>query len=155
MEDYKKLFLLNWDITYLNHGSFGGCPRPIMDAYFKLQLQLENQPIDYLANDIEGNLKHSRERLSTYVNCNKNDIVFFPNPSTALNMVAKSLDLKKGDEFLTTNHEYGALIKTWKYICKSSSAKYIEYEPSLPITSKEEFIQGFINSITEKTKFQS
>ena len=140
MKDYRKIFLLNPNITYLNHGSFGGCPKEIMDKFFKLQIMLENQPIDYLANNLEKKLDESRNALSDYVDCNKDDIVFFPNPSTAINMVAKSLELNKDDEILTTNHEYGALVKTWKYICKKSSAKYIEYSPDIPLTSKKDFI---------------
>ncbi len=152
MEDYKNIFLLNPDIIYLNHGSFGGCPKEIMDKYFDLQLKLENQPIDYLANNIEDSSKKTRQHLSDYINCDKNDVVFFPNPSTAINMVAKSLELNKSDEVLTTNHEYGALVKMWNYICRESEAKYIEYKPILPIESKEEFINGFINCITDKTK---
>ncbi len=152
MHDYKKIFLLNPDITYLNHGSFGGCPKEIMDKYFELQLKLENQPIDFLANNIEEASKKSRKSLAEYVDCDKDDIVFFPNPSTATNMVAKSLQLNKGDEVLTTNHEYGALVKTWKYICQKSEAKYIEYTPSLPLGSKEDFVEEFVNCISDKTK---
>ena len=152
MEDYKDIFLLNPDITYLNHGSFGGCPKEIMDKYFKLQLQLENQPIDYLANNIEEASKKSRKALANYLDCDKDDIVFFPNPSTAINMVAKSLKLNKDDEVLTTNHEYGALVKMWKYICKKSSAKYVEYNPAIPIRSKKDFIDGFFKCINHKTK---
>ena len=71
-----------------------------MDKYFKLQIMLENQPIDYLANNLEKKLDESRNALSDYIDCNKDDIVFFPNPSTAINMVAKSLDLNKDDEML-------------------------------------------------------
>ena len=67
----------------------------------------------------------------------KNDIVFFPNPSTALNTVIKSLDLKKNDEILTTNHEYGALDKTWNFICKKRESKYIKQKINLPLNSKK------------------
>ena len=151
-KDYRKLFFLKPEITYLNHGSFGGCPKEIMDEYFNLQIELEKQPIDYLANNIIQNLELSRSSLSNYIDCDKNDLVFFPNPTTAINMVAKSLKLNAGDQFLTTSHEYGALIKTWKYICNISKVEYIEYNPSLPVSSKKDFIQRFIESITDKTK---
>ena len=124
IEDYKKLFLLKSNITYLNHGSFGACPIEIMDKYFKLQIELEKQPVDFLANNINENLEKSRHSLSKFINCNLNDLVFFPNPSTAINMVAKSLDINKHDEILTTSHEYGALVKMWKFICNQNKAKY-------------------------------
>ena len=149
----KELFLLDPKVTYLNHGSFGASPKDIMDQYFKLQLKLERQPIDFLANNIDENLKNARKSLSKYINCNSSDLVFFPNPSTAINMIAKSLVIKKGDQFLTTSHEYGALIKTWKFICDYHSAKYIEFDPTLPLVSKDDFLDQFFNKITDKTKF--
>ena len=152
MKDYKNIFLLNPHIIYLNHGSFGGCPKEIMDKYFALQLELENQPIDYLANNVEEYSRKTRKALSDFIDCDKNDVVFFPNPSTATNMVAKSLKLSKDDEVLTTNHEYGALVKMWKYICQESEANYVEYSPSIPLESKEDFIKGFVDCITDKTK---
>ena len=97
----KSLFMLDPKITYLNHGSFGACPRPIFEELINWQKQLEYEPVKHLAYDIYDHLEESRDALSKYVNCNKDDIIFTPNPSTALNTVIKSLDLKKDDEILT------------------------------------------------------
>ena len=149
---YKSLFLLDKETIHLNHGSFGACPKPIFDALISWQKKLEFNPAKFLAFDIFVHLEKSRESLSEYINCDKNDIVFFPNPSTALNTVIKSLDLKKDDEILTTNHEYGALDKTWNFICKNTGAKYIKQNINLPLKSKNEFISTFIKGINKNTK---
>jgi len=149
---YKSLFLLDKETIHLNHGSFGACPKPIFDALVSWQKKLEFNPTKFLAFDIFVHLEKSRESLSEYINCDKNDIVFFPNPSTALNTVIKSLDLKKDDEILTTNHEYGALDKTWNFICKNTGAKYIKQNIKLPLKSKNEFINTFIQGINKNTK---
>jgi isopenicillin-N epimerase len=122
----KKLFMLDPNITYLNHGSFGACPKPIFENLIKYQKQLEYDPVKYLDINILDLLNKSRNDLSNYINCNINDIALFQNPSTALNTVIKSLNLQKGDEILSTNHEYGALNMAWKYICKKTGAKYIQ-----------------------------
>ena len=151
-KNLKDLFLLDKDITYLNHGSFGACPKIIMDEYFNLQLELEREPIDFLANNITRQLKRSRVALSKYIDCPSEDVVFFPNPSTAINMVAKSFPLSYNDEVLTTTHEYGALVKMWRFICDKSSANYIEYRPYLPMDSKSVFLESFFNKITDRTK---
>ena len=151
-KNLKNLFLLDKDITYLNHGSFGACPKIIMDEYFNLQLELEREPIDFLANNITRHLKKSRVALSKYIDCPSEDVVFFPNPSTAINMVAKSFPLSNNDEVLTTTHEYGALVKMWRFICNKRSANYIEYRPYLPLDSKLNFLEMFFNKITDKTK---
>ena len=115
-----SLFMLDPEVTYLNHGSFGACPKPIFNSLIKWQKILEKEPVKHLAHDIQYFLEKSRISLSDYINCHKDDVVFFPNPSTALNTVLRSLNLKKGDEVLATNHEYGAMDKAWKYLSKKN-----------------------------------
>ena len=149
---FKSLFLLDKETVHLNHGSFGACPKPIFESLISWQKKIESNPAKFLAFDIYNHLEESRLSLSKYINCNKNDIAFFPNPSTALNTVIKSLDLKKNDEILTTNHEYGALDKTWNFICKKRGSKYIKQKINLPLNSKEDFIKEFVKGINNKTK---
>ena len=148
----KNHFMLDPEITYLNHGSFGACPRPIFENLVHWQKQLELEPVKHLAFDIFPLLEESRLSLSKYIGCKKDDLIFTPNPSTALNTVIKSLNLNKGDEILSTNHEYGALDKTWSFICKKTGAKYIRQKINLPLNSNEDFINQFKSGITDRTK---
>jgi len=148
----KSLFMLNPNIIYLNHGSFGACPKLIFESLINYQKMLEFDPVKHLAYDVYNHLENSRKALSKYINCNKNDVVFSPNPSTALNTVIRSLNLKENDEILTTDHEYGALDKAWKFICKKTGAKYIQQTIPLPLHTKEEFIEHFSKGLTNKTK---
>ena len=148
----KDLFLLDPNITFLNHGSFGACPKPIFDSLVKWQKLLEREPVKFLAFDLFKYLENSRNSLSSYLNCHKDDVVFFPNPSTALNTVIKSLELNAGDEILSTNHEYGALDRTWNFISKKKGIKYINQYISLPLKSKDQFIEDFTKGINDKTK---
>ena len=78
----------------------------------KWQKRLEFQPVSFIQDDANELLEKSREALSLYVHCDKDDLVYFPNPSTAMNVVIRSLDLKAGDEVLSSNHEYGAVERT-------------------------------------------
>tara|TARA_Y100000590_G_scaffold129422_2_gene147955 strand:- start:520 stop:1662 length:1143 start_codon:yes stop_codon:yes gene_type:complete len=148
----KKSFMLDPEVIHLNHGSFGATPKPIFDSLISWQKKLEYNPTKHLGLDIFTQLDISRDYLAQYINCHKDDVVFFPNPSTALNTVIRSLPLKKDDEILTTNHEYGALDKTWNFICKKTGAKYIRQSISIPLLSKNDFIESFKSGITEKTK---
>ena len=102
----KTQFLLNPEITFLNFGSFGACPKPIFDDYQKWQLEMEREPVQFMTSRSLHYLKASREALGNYVNCHSDDLVFVPNPSYAVNIVSKSLDLKPGDEILTTNLDH-------------------------------------------------
>ncbi|MBP9105051.1 MAG: aminotransferase class V-fold PLP-dependent enzyme [Chitinophagaceae bacterium] len=152
MQNLKSQFLLREDITFLNFGSFGACPKPVFERYQQYQLELEQEAVHFVTSKAIKYLEQSREALGNYVNCHKNDLVYVTNPSYAVNTVAKSFDLKEGDEVLTTDLEYGACDKTWIYYCNKAGAKYVRQHIPLPIESKEHFIEAFLKGLTEKTK---
>ncbi|MGZ4098149.1 MAG: aminotransferase class V-fold PLP-dependent enzyme, partial [Bacteroidia bacterium] len=133
----RSQFLLNKDITFLNFGSFGACPKPIFEDYQKWQIQLEQEPVQFIAVKGIKYLEQSREALGNYVNCHMDDLVYVTNPSYAVNIIAKSIHLEPGDEVLATNLEYGACDKAWEYYCSKKGAKYIRQEIQLPLTTKE------------------
>ena len=148
----KSQFLLNPDITYLNFGSFGACPKPVFADYQLWQLLLETEPVQYIAvNGIEY-LKTSRQALADYINCDADDLVYTTNPTYAINIIAKSLKLSEGDEVLSTNLEYGALDRTWNYYCNKAKAKYIRQPIDLPVTSKEAIIEQFWKGYSPRTR---
>ena len=149
---YKPLFSIDPEVTFLNHGSFGACPKEVFDSLIKFQKKTEYEPVKHLAYDIYQYLKESRSALSGYVNCHVDDIAYFPNPSTALNTLIRSLDLKEGDQILTTNHEYGALDRTWRFISKKRGCEYIKLEVEIPFTDKKLIVDSFRRSINKNTK---
>lgn len=152
MNTKKSDFLLNPEITYLGFGSFGACPKPIFEVYQNFQRELEYEPVQFITRKGLQYLQTSKEALDKYLSCQADDLVFVTNPSYAVNIIAKSLQLKAGDEILTTNLEYGACDKTWQYYCDKAGAKYIKREIQLPIESKESFITNFLQGITPQTK---
>lgn len=94
----------------------------------------------------------SRQKLGDYLGVNPQDLVYFPNPTTAVNMVARSLNLKPGDEILTTNHEYGAMDRIWRFICRKTGACYHIQPIEAPVTSAEKLIEEFFSGATIRTK---
>ncbi len=152
MQNLEQHFLLREDVTYLNFGSFGACPKPVFERYQQFQLELEQEPVQFITVNGLAYLEAAREALGNYIHCHKDDVVYVTNPSYAVNAVAKSLDLKSGDEILTTDLEYGACDKTWEYQCKKTGAIYIRQHIPLPISSKEEFVQAFFKGLSSKTK---
>lgn len=149
---WTPYFLLRDDITFLNFGSFGACPKPVFDVYQKRQLELEQEPVLFMQEHAPTYLRKSREALGQYLNCAADDIVCVTNPSYAVNIVAKSLLLGRGDEVLTTNLEYGACDRTWKYYCDKNGARYIQQEIKFPLANKEAFIEQFVAGITANTR---
>ena len=148
----KSEFLLDPNVVFLNHGSFGACPKRVFDDYQRWQLELERQPVEFLGRRVTTLLAEARAKLAEYVGAATDEVVYFPNPTTAINMVARSLNLKPGDEILTTEHEYGAMDRTWRFVCNKTGARYVHRPIRLPVTSHEEFVEAFWAGTTERTR---
>src|SRR5262249_11805063 len=93
-----------------------------------------------------------RARLGEYLGADADDLVFVPNATHGTNIVARSLDLQPGDEVLSTDHEYGAADRTWRFICGLRGARYVRQPIPLPLSSDEEIVEQFWRGVTGRTK---
>jgi len=152
MANLKELFLLDPKVIFLNHGSFGATPKPVFTAYQEWQLRLEHQPVLFLGRELDGLLKESRQVLGEYLNADVDDVVYIPNATYGVNIVARSLALQPEDEVLTTDHEYGACDYTWEFVCKKTGANYIHQPIPLPVRSEEEIVEQIWQGVTPRTK---
>ena len=148
----NSLFQLDEKIIFLNHGSFGACPKSIFDEYQRFQRELEIDPVHFIQVKQPVYLKSARNSLANFINCDGQDLFFVPNPTFAVNVVMRSLNLNAGDEILATNHEYGAMDRTWSFYSKKTGVNYIRQSISLPIRSKEALLEEFWKGYTPKTK---
>ena len=148
----KDWFLLDPDITFLNHGSYGACSKPVFKEYQDWQQKLENQPVQFMTNQVYSAMEKSRESMSQFVGCDVEELVFFQNPTTAVTNVIYNFDLKPGDEVLMSNHEYGALVRAWKMWGKKTGVNIIQQDISMPVTTEENFIEDFWTGVTPQTK---
>lgn len=148
----RDLFYLRRDLVFLNHGSFGACPRPVLEQYQRWQIDLEAQPVEFLGRRFDALMRSAREPLAQYVHCDADDLVYVPNATTGLNIVARSLDLRPGDEILATDQEYGALDRTWKFLCQKSGAVYRRQPITIPVTTRAQFVDEFWSGVTPQTR---
>ncbi len=125
-DNLRNQFLLRPDITFLNFGSFGACPRPVFERYQQFQLELEQGPVQFMTNTGWQYVANARKVLGEYLDADADDLVFVTNPSYAVNIIAKSFSLQSGDEVLTTDLEYGACDRTWQYYCDKAGARYVK-----------------------------
>lgn len=151
-ENLARQFLIREDVVFLNHGSFGACPRPVFETYQGWQLELEREPVEFLGRKLTENMRVPRQALAAELNCDEQEVVGVINATTGLNIVARSLDLKPGDQILTTDHEYSALEKTWAFICRQTGAEIVVVDVPLPLTSEEQFTKAIVSGMTERTK---
>lgn len=149
----KSKFLLDPEITFLNHGSYGSCPKPVFEVYQKYQTDLESHPIKFMQEDVYKLLEISRESLSHYVNCDKDDLIFVTNPTQAVGTVIHNILINSNDEVLSTNLEYGSCDRMWTYDADQKGYKYIQAEINLPIEDKETFLNQFWSYASAQTKY--
>ena len=150
--DLRSEFLLDGTVTFLNHGSFGACPRAVFERYQEWQLELERQPVEFLMRRIEGLLAEARDALAAYLGCNGDDLVFVPNVTSALNVVARAVGLEPGDEVLATNLEYGANDFMWEHVCASAGARYVRAPVDLPVMSEDDVVESVLAGMTPRTR---
>ncbi len=151
-QNLAQHFLLREDVTFLNHGSFGACPRPVFAIYQSWQLELERQPVAFLGRDLSERMRAPRVALAPELGTGADNIVGLTNATEGLNIVAQSLDLRQGDEILTTDHEYSALEKTWAYVARRSGAKIVTVNVPLPLVSEDAFVAAMLAGFTDRTR---
>ncbi len=152
MNPLKKDFLLDGELSFLNFGSFGACPRPVFEEYQNWQRKLEASPVQFITKFGLEALAESREALGKYLGASARDLVFVTNPSYAGNAIVRALPIAAGEEVLTTNLEYGAMDRTWNYYAEKRGFVVRRAHISLPIVSKDQFLKDFWSAATEKTK---
>jgi len=148
----KDLFLLDPSVIFLNHGSFGATPRPVFKEYQRWQAALERQPVQFLANDLKDNLAAARASLGKFIHADKDDLVYIPNATFGINVVARSLVLGKGDEVLSTNHEYGACNNVWQFLSRRRGFQYKQQGISLPLSSQKDILETLWQGVTPNTR---
>jgi isopenicillin-N epimerase len=141
-------WLLDPSVTHLNHGSYGACPRPVVEAQQAWQRELERSPTDFLWRRLPGLLDEARVAIGELVGARPEDLALVHNTTSGLNAVIRSLRLGAGDEVLTTAHEYGALLKTWAFV----DATPVVAEPdAIPAAIGPRTRVVFLSHITSET----
>ncbi len=147
----REHFLLDPGITFLNHGSFGATPRVVLQAQQRVQLEMERNPVAFLGRGSAALLAAARQCLAAEIGARGEDLVFVPNATTGVNIVARSLALAPGDEVLTTDHEYGACIATWQRRCAEAGAVLRTVNVPLPFEPAS-FVERLLSAITPRTR---
>ena len=156
----RQHFLLEPDIHYLNHGSFGACPRPVFESFQAWQLELEKNPMAYYTRQLKGMfskeasgpLEDARQALADFIGTGPEGLVFVPNVTIALNMIAHSMELGAGDEVLLTDHEYGTIEETWRQHCERQGAALIKAHIPLPLPDDDSIERALWEQVSSRTR---
>jgi isopenicillin-N epimerase len=148
----KEFFLLDPGVTFLNHGSFGATPRPVFEVYQHWQRELESQPVEFLDRRAPALLGDARGFLADYLGTQSDNLVFISNATTGGNIAVRSLNLGPGDEVLATDHEYGALDRTWWFHSEKRGFQYINFKLPFPLTNTDAVVNAFWQGVNDHTR---
>src|SRR6059058_1057609 len=106
MNSLRSRWLLEDGLGFLNHGSFGACPKSVLEEQSRLRAEMEREPVRFLWREIERHIDGARAELARFLGVDAEDLAFVPNATTAVNSVLRSLDLQRGDQLIATDHGY-------------------------------------------------
>ncbi len=152
MSELARHWTLDPEIAFLNHGSFGACPRAILDEQQRLRAQLEREPVRFFFREAPALLDESRAILARFVGADADGIGFVPNATNGVNAVLRSLSFAPGDELLTTDHAYNACKNVLEFVAAASGARVVVAQVPFPVPSEELVVSSVMAAVTEKTK---
>lgn len=148
----RGFWSLDPQVTFLNHGSFGSCPRPVLKFQQALQERLERQPVRFLIDEFEALWDDARRTLAQFAGADADDLVFVANATAGVNTVLRSLEFKRGDELLTTDHAYNACRCALDFVAERAGARVIVAKIPFPLASSQEVIDAVLNKVTRRTR---
>ena len=146
------LWWLDPKIAFLNHGSFGACPRKVLEYQTALRQRLEREPVSFMVRELEPLLDKARATLARFVGAKPDDLVFVRNATSGVNAVLRSLQFERGDEILMTDHEYNACRNVVDFVAERSGAKVVVAPVPFPLSSEEEIVWPIIERVTPRTR---
>ena len=149
---FRRFWGLKPGTVFLNHGSFGACPKPVLDLQARLRDEMEAEPVQFLWRRYEERLEPARRALAKFVGANSRDVVFVTNATTGINAVVRSLKLKRGDELLTTSLDYNACRNVLVEVARKAGAKVVVADIPFPLGSADEIIEAIVWAVTPRTR---
>lgn len=148
----RSEWLLDERITFLNHGSFGAVPRCVFDAQTEWRLKIEAEPIEIVARQLPQLLAAARRPIGAWLGMDESDFGFVTNATEGVNAVLQSLELRAGDELLTTTHVYNAVRQAMRFAAKRAGATCREVDIPLPANGPEEILAAVLAALTPRTR---
>lgn len=147
-------FVLDADVVFLNHGSFGACPRPVLAAQAAWIGEMERQPVLFIARRYPQLMEVARDRIALELGTRPLNLVWVVNSTVGVNVVARSMAarLGPGDEVLGCDHEYGACDRTWNYLAAQGGFSYRRAAVPVPVASPEDVVETLWAAVTPRTR---
>ncbi len=152
MNPLRSHWPLEDGLTFLNHGSFGACPKPVTEEQSRLRLEMERNPVRFLWREIEGRLDAARAEVARFVGADVEELAFVSNATTAVNSVLRSQEFHPGDELIATDHGYNACNNVLTECARRSGAKVLIARIPFPIAGPKDVVSAILDAVTPRTR---
>jgi isopenicillin-N epimerase len=148
----REHFLLDPAVTFLNHGSFGACPRSVLAVQSGWRDRMEREPVRFFVHDLPALVDEARSAAASFVGADPEGFAFVRNVTAGVNAVLRSVSLEPGDELLTTDHAYGACQKALAYVADRSGARVVRASVPFAPQEPDEIIEAIAAAVSPRTK---
>lgn len=140
-------------VTFLNHGSYGACPEPVLASQRAWRDRLEAEPVRFMDRILPDALADARGRIAAFLGADPEGLAFVSNATSGVNTVLRSLRFEPGDELLTTDHEYNATLNALSVVAERDGARVVMARIPLPLTDPVQAFDAVMDAVTPRTRF--
>ena len=148
----RQHWTLDPAITFLNHGSFGACPREVLDHQSELRARMEREPVHFFVHQLEPLWNAAREQAASFVGARPEDLAFVRNATAGVNAVLRSLRFAPGDQLLCTDHGYNACRNVLAFVAERWGAEVVVAKLPFPLSDPSEVTRAIADAVTDRTR---
>jgi isopenicillin-N epimerase len=148
----RSFWTLDPEVAFLNHGSYGACAIPVLEAQARWRVRMEREPVRFFKRDFEGLLDGAREAVARFVNADPEGLAFVANATTGVNAVLGSLDLGPGDEVVTTDHVYPACRNALDHVAGRRRVRVVVAPVPFPLAGPGDVEDAVLRAVGPRTR---